>query len=1104
MSTIKLEDLYQEQNNILTDLIIGVFHSSIKNGETWRARTLKSALRKGRTKKSAKGQFDKYLEKFSDFDGVTLGDFAEFSCSKLVFWVGQNRSKNTRKIKEIIPEFPEFQILETHFLVPQIFTNLIHRDFKINDLPRLSLVTDPEKLSGILFERYPERTIFEWLSDKIGKPEEQLLSEFPDGLSFRNERNFHRKFGIGFQIFSRDQTHFATKQRSDITIHHNTIFKEYLNLEYNGTWPERPKILPTDKFRSHSQNVSDFICPYDYCEYTTNRKNDFDKHVLVCTNETEIVYKQECMTKRNQIRKYLVDNKYIDSDYHNRSFMTYDIESLASKENARVVSQNTTVLSEQRIVSVAFATKFGSDKKDYLFLRQSFSEEDYRTFFIEIINFLKKIGEVYQKSLPSKISESISTLEGKIAEFREKLKQRDPDDIMNANELSFHLGIPSVKERGFMTKGLRFLKRIQKLRIFGFNSERYDMPIFLPGLLSVLKLKASEIESIKRGTGLMSVDLDLDGQIFSWLDCRNYLAGGSLEQFAQIFGSETPKGIFCYEYFENIEQAKGCTIWPDLEHFKSSLSFPVNNITERLHVAYEYASARFQMSAQDFLDKMSVSSEAYELSEDPFELPYIDLGKTDLQSQTLDPLKYIKGYETYTELFELGIVSNMFEYLGYYNRDDVKICRSALSNYVELFIKELDTNPLDFISLPGLAEKIMWSKYDDRVGSPYSFGDSEIAELVRKSRHGGITIILGTRHVELNVPPTERKFSHVVYTTPNGETIILLISYDFNNLYGHAMRMLMPVGPGIQYVKMGDKFKWEPLMDRFKHKFSYDAIEWLNKMEFDLRNPDGSRNVIHHKMNTGEREFTETIVDSETQESRTKTYYPDGYAIIDGIEHFFEYDGCHYHQCVHNCSTSRKSRRNKSKDDTARNDFYRKRGILHTMTSCVWKRDCKKFKFPNHTSAFFHRRNMEITGPMILLKVKREKFFGLIRVDIKSPQHVIDKFMKLNFPPIYKHLHIQAEMVHSEYQKLGGSQFKDSEKSVLTQTFHAEQILITTETARFYFDIGIEISNLTWALEFEKDRPFADFVNQITEERKKATRAGNKPLQNIWKLCMNR
>ena len=76
--------------------------------------------------------------------------------------------------------------------------------------------------------------------------------------------------------------------------------------------------------------------------------------------------------------------------------------------------------------------------------------------------------------------------------------------------------------------------------------------------------------------------------------------------------------------------------------------------------------------------------------------------------------------------------------------------------------------------------------------------------------------------------------------------------------------------------------------------------------------------------------------------------------------------------------------------------------------------------------------------------------------------------------------------------------------SVLSQTFHADQILLTTETALFYHKLGLELSNLTMAIEFEKDRPFADFVNQITAERKKATRMKNKPLQDIFKLVMNR
>ena len=137
-------------------------------------------------------------------------------------------------------------------------------------------------------------------------------------------------------------------------------------------------------------------------------------------------------------------------------------------------------------------------------------------------------------------------------------------------------------------------------------------------------------------------------------------------------------------------------------------------------------------------------------------------------------------------------------------------------------------------------------------------------------------------------------------------------------------------------------------------------------------------------------------------------------------------------------------------------------------------------------------------------KVKSGKFFGLIRVDLKSPQHVIDKFLKLNFPPIYQHVEIEKDMIHEDYQLLMGKNVENSDNKVLTQTFHASQILITTDTALFYHSLGIEISNISWAVEFEKDNPFADFVQRITNKRKEATRNKNKPLQNVWKLVMNR
>ena len=251
-----------------------------------------------------------------------------------------------------------------------------------------------------------------------------------------------------------------------------------------------------------------------------------------------------------------------------------------------------------------------------------------------------------------------------------------------------------------------------------------------------------------------------------------------------------------------------------------------------------------------------------------------------------------------------------------------------------------------------------------------------------------------------------------------------------------------------------------------------------------------------------EREFTDTYVDPESQETRTRTFRPEDHALIDGVNHYFEFDGCYHHQCIHNCSTSRKSRRNKNRDDSIRNDFYRRTGILHTITECVWKKERLKQSFPIRTSVFFNEKR--ITESMILRKTKNGQFFGLLRLDLKSPQHVYYKFMKLRFPPFFLDMEISSEMIHEKYQDLMGARSRNAEHKVLTQAFHASNILITSETARFYHQVGIELSNLTWACEFERDTPFAPFVSQITEERKKATREGNKALGNIWKLVMNR
>lgn len=1081
------------ENQQVIDLIVGTYYKYFnKAGKNLEIKNFRAALRKGKTK-TKEGAFDLYKHKFDNFIGQTLQDFADFSGHDLVFWVGV---KNTNRQRQLLKVNSEFSVNESHFAVPVSFKQILTPFFLIQNLPRLTLVQDFKYLTQKMKERYPEKTIYDWLSERVGLTKDEILNDAPDKISFRKERDFYRKYGVGFQVFTRKIPQ-KSNNRPYITNHYTSLFSKYLNLEFLGEWEGATDILRTDVFRLHKENIFHFLCPFDYCEFSTTRKDSLEKHVKTCTNTTEIEFRQEKMTTKSKTRDFLIEHNYLDAEFVNKNFMVVDIESFGSKDSAREISELTAVISEQRIVSVAFAKNFGSsENRTVCFTRKSLSHEHYLEFFRKICHFLKLTCLEYTRSLPASVSDSIAKLQTEIEDHKKSLK--------NANETERSNNRAFTRQEYFLMKsGVRYLQKLQKLRIFGFNSEKYDYPIFLPGLLSIWNLHENQIKCIKRGTGLMSIGLNIDGQGLEFLDARNFLAGGSLSQFGEIFGSKTTKGTFCYEYFQNIQQAVACEIWPDFQHFHSSLSYPVKNITEKFYSAYEIATSEFNITADIFLEKMSISPEAYELSEDPYELPTIDFDKTNLALQTLDPITYIKGFISFSELKEIGIITNMFDFLAYYNKDDVKILLSALQNYVELFVTNLNINPLDFISLPGLAERVMWTCFDEKIGAPYSFADGKINELVREGRTGGIVTILTNRHIEIGIPSTERVFADTVYTVPNGEMIKEVISYDFNNLYGHAMRMNMPVGPGILYQKTGQFFTWEPLMKSDQKKFSLEAIEWLNKKESDLLKSDGTRNVIHHAMNTGEREFKDKFHCPITNEKKVRVYKPDGYAFIDGVHHFFEYDGCYNHKCIHNCSISRKSRWNKNRDDRPRNEFYRKLGTLHTITSCKWQQDRKNLRFPIYTSIFFNQKR--ITEDQILNKIKANKFFGLVKLDLKSPQPVIDKFMKLGFPPIFRHLHIDPGMIHAEYKsKMTAQARKFDSQSVLSQTFHADQILITSDTAVFYHRLGMELSNLTMAIEFEKDRPFADFVNKITNERKKATRMKNKPLQDIYKLVMNR
>ena len=80
---------------------------------------------------------------------------------------------------------------------------------------------------------------------------------------------------------------------------------------------------------------------------------------------------------------------------------------------------------------------------------------------------------------------------------------------------------------------------------------------------------------------------------------------------------------------------------------------------------------------------------------------------------------------------------------------------------------------------------------------------------------------------------------------------------------------------------------------------------------------------------------------------------------------------------------------------------------------------------------------------------------------------------------------------------------KKKNSKQLTLCYNAKNILITTETAKFYMDHYMEITNISYAIEFTKDKPLNKFIENATKQRIKATYQKNETLQLLYKLTVN-
>ena len=1025
--------------------------------------------------RSEKGVIAHYQSQLVNFPN-RIDHFCQFFHINIKFWVQVKKNDILHQIESLdIGSNHTMNLLVINYKCPYKFESTQPSE-NLNFF-KLGFIPDVDRFPS----DFMNKTIFELLGKRLGKSPIDLEAKWKSSkygergtIKFSDEKYFGRMFGVGFTVISvADTVRRHGSIRYGLVRHHNSKFDDFLLLKARKNFHGVNRIdYKNDRFNLRETEIL-FECSTENCPFAATEPHALKRHMTNCEPGPKKKYIQRDMCAEGP-RKFLLDEGFLPEGFRLKEAVFYDIESFAVSKNIQA-SEKTQVLSTQKLVTISVTSNFGNSPRTKIFRRDSYEKEDYVRILREFTAHLKYLQCQLLQTLPEEVNYSIVKIE----------------DILDQNRKAEKSGkaLLSVKRRSAFQSAVSYLKSLQKLRVFGFNSERYDLTILLPGLIDLWGPK--NISVIRRNAGYMM----LESAELRFLDVKNYLAGGSLASFANAWGEGCEKQIFPYQFFETISQAKNCTTWPKYTCFRNDLSYKnVDNIVDELREGFSIVSHR--VSLIEYSEQMECP-EIIDQSVDNLTFPdQLSLNSTPKRF-SVSPIDYCKNWEYYEELYALGQIENMFMFLEMYNRNDTEILTRAFGVYCEKFWETFNVNPLEYFSLSHMSESIMFSEFDVTVNRAYSLGDGSINQLIRDNQRGGLVIIFH-RHAIANADPLEMlMYDKCVWSLRNNQIIRKIICYDFNALYAAAMRLFLPTGYGFKYDKGPNGFKWTCL--KTVRGFSLQSLEWIQYVQtlYPFTQADGTIHHIRHALNGQEHE-TRLHRCLGVKYSDGFSIFADGHVVIGGHQYFLFFDGCRYHKCG-TCDTNCIS---DPKRDERRN-LLLDLGTVIEIKGCEWVELKKTVSYKNSISHFFNRKKL-ISEQELFHAIKSGDLFGLIQVDIRSPNDVVKKWSRLNFPLIPRHQDIDESMIAPNIvteMKDKGYQFPI--KKNLTLCFNAKAILITTEMARFYFDQGCILSNIHTVIEFQRATPLKDFVNKATKERIAATRDNNDQKQDLYKRIVN-
>ena len=621
-------------------------------------------------------------------------------------------------------------------------------------LLELHLIIDIEQFKQKL-RKHKEGNIFECLawSKLVGDQSPDHLSTLYGGseVNLCDENIFIRKLSVGFEIFMsfhrrKNKTQYQIIHRSRLEPEAKIISLEYVGKEWSN---EKSLITLADKFILRPKNYfNSHPCPTLNCSFYAQSKSHLVRHLKSCTTETQTEYKQRKLSD-STVRNYCIDKGLIPPRYHQRNFCTFDIESIGHDlSNENNFNRKTSILNVQRVISISISKSFG-DRTTKVITRDSMQENDYHEFIRKFMTYLLEIAEEFFESIPSSIRRNLNILRENLLAFKNKER---------------NYSFSQIKD---MTRAKNYLENLCRLRCYGYNSSKYDLPCLFPGLLNYSDKYRKKISVLKRGNSILS--LTIQGIIFA--DVCNFTSGCSLDAFTRMWGADTNKAIFPYDKFKSIESLKSTKSWPDMLDFKSLLN----------RQSYSYNISEIQRQLNRLKNNISIEESLVLTKIDP----HAKASDVNELTNCEFPVKldtYVDMWIFYENKIRSGEMKSMFDYLKYYNSLDTISLVQAFDKYIDSFLINFNCNPNDFITLPGLAEQVMWSKFNSDNYAAYTFSDrfGHINRLIRQNLMGGLSCVFA-RHIE--VGPVATNFNQNVTTAPNGQRFDRIVAMDANSKF---------------------------------------------------------------------------------------------------------------------------------------------------------------------------------------------------------------------------------------------------------------------------------------------------------------------------------